>query len=65
MEGGYPPHLKAMSKDFGATVCILSTISEWKQEYQELLKKSLQIRIILFSKYLKYCSLNTESIATY
>lgn len=37
-----------MSKDSDATVCMLSTILEWQQEYQELLK-SPQTKIILFS----------------
>lgn len=65
MKGLYPLRLKATSKDFGATVYIVSTISEWKQEQQELLKKSLQIRVLLFSKYPKYYYLNTEFIVIY
>lgn len=48
MEGGYSLLLKATSKDFGATVYTLSTISEWKQEHWELLKIFLQIRVSCF-----------------
>lgn len=44
MKGGHSLHLKATSKDFGATGYTLSMISEWKQEDWELLKRSLQIQ---------------------
>lgn len=64
MKGGYPLHLKAMSEDFGATVCILSIFQNGSKNTRSCPRSHLnQDNPNL--KDLKYYYLNTESIVIY